>query len=797
MSALLLSRATSLLRRLWSLDTLLFLLGVSAIFWTCTYKIMDRDFWWHITAGDIFFHTHQLLRIDPFSHAREGLPYLASYEWLSQIILYLLYHWGSFTGIILFRGLVATTCIGILLLLTKNVRIAFVVLGVWAIVMTKGSFLERPQLFTFVLFSLFTLLAFRFLDAETEKKRRYIACAFVFLSYLWVNLHGGAVLLGVGIVTFVLLQVVTPALLSRDFTGALRDGRVLFIALAFMSLCFILPPNGLMALRYVTELHRDETITFIAEFQPRTWALYLRELWPFIILSIFALAFGKRHVVFNTLLLCSMAYLSRQAFRHEIFFVFACLATCFYQFDRSVVPEKILAWMSRRKALAMIAFSLLILLLCRVAYVRSFGFERQDNLFGFGQFDFARGAFDFLEREKIEGKMFNTYGIGGYLIHRGYPNRKVFIDGRNVDYGFDFMVRTYAAGIDKDRWDDLVHLYGITYAVIDYDATRQEDRLPYSVVLDHHPDWALVYLDDWTAVYLKRVSLNEDVIRRKEYRHLTASDVQFNDDFSHHPSAEISRIVSELRRMHEENPDGIKALLSLAKIAYRENRNEDAKSLAQNVRTIRPYAPESYAVLGSLSAREQNWQEAAQMYQQVLRLAGDNYPDLNHSFIADVLEKAGYRWKAWLLRPSFTRSGKQSSDTSLDATGTGALMANPAVDALLFHQQALEAVDRGDATKAEELLRTAIMLNPSAPEPWNNLCAVLLSQGRVKEAIDACKSAIQQNASYADAHFNLALAYYQDQGFKQAKKSAETARDLGRVNESEHLLLLIRKMDSQ
>lgn len=779
-------------------NVILLILGVVAIFWICTFKIMDRDFWWHITAGEIIFRSRHILRVDPFAYTREGLPYLASYEWLSQIFLFGIYHIGGSTAIILFRGVVASSCIGILLMLTKKLRFAYIVLGVWAVVITKGSYLERPQLFTFVLFSIFTLLAFRYLDAETRRQRTIIGSAFVLLSYLWVNLHGGAVLLGCGIATFALLQIVFTALRAYGPRAALHEGWPMIVTLLLMSLCFVLPPNGLSALHYVTELHRDETISFIAEFQPRAWALYLRELWPFFTLSIIALLLGRKHVVFNILLLSSMAYLSRQAFRHEIFFVFAAVATCFYQCDRSVIVERMWAWVGSRRKISLIASVVLVLLLGRIAYLRSYGFERQDNLFGFGQFDLARGAYDFLEREKIQGNMFNTYGIGGYLMHRGYPDRKIFIDGRNVDYGFDFMARTYAAGIDRDRWDDLVHLYGITYAVIDYDAIRQPDRLPYSVILDAHPEWALVYVDDWTAIYLKRIPENQDTIRRLGYVHITASDIQFRDSFAHLAPPQIPEAILELRRMESDNPEGVKAAMALAKIAFRENRNEDAKASAQKVITVRPYAPEPYAILASIYARDKNWSDAAKMYRYVLDFAGDNYPDMNYGFIAGVFEKAGHPWEAWFIRPKFHANDKTINDPDVHISATGAsLVANPAIDALLFHEQALAAAEQGNPEKAEELFRTAIQLNPGSSEFWNNLCALLLEQKRTKEAIDACKSAISKDEKYADAHFNLALAYYYDHSFKLSKAEAELARSLGRVKESDHLLLLIRTKQLQ
>ena len=90
--------------------------------------------------------------------------------------------------------------------------------------------------------------------------------------------------------------------------------------------------------------------------------------------------------------------------------------------------------------------------------------------------------------------------IGGYLIYRGYPDRKVFVDGRNVDYGMDFLTRTYAAGVNPDRWKELAERYHVDYALVDYDAIQEKDRLPYSVILDRNADWPLVYIDDWVAI---------------------------------------------------------------------------------------------------------------------------------------------------------------------------------------------------------------------------------------------------------------------------------------------------------
>lgn len=785
-------------KKLWesrAATLVVILLGIAAMFWITTYKIMDRDFWWHITAGKVMFATHALITIEPFSYTRAGLPYLASYEWLSQIILYLLYHtWGS-TGIILFRGVVATTCMGLLFTLTKQKRLAYVLLAVWAIVITKGAYLERPQLFSYIFLAAFIALAFRFLDTESWRKRIAICASFVVLSVLWVNTHGGAALVGCAIVSFLGLQTAFSALSPYKRGEHLRTGFLLLGTLLLLAGTLVSTPDGLGSLHYLSQLMSDKTISFIAEWQPRTWGLYIQELWPFFVLSLLALWYGRRHWVFNGLLLLMTIYLSRQAFRHEILFIYAAVATCFYQGDRSETIEKLWTWMKQHMRSMTIVTVLAVLVLGRMAYLRSFGFERQDNLFGYGQFDLARSAYDFVEREKISGNMFNTYGIGGYLIYRGYPDRKVFIDGRNVDYGFDFMARTYAAGINPDRWNELVNQYNISYALVDYDAIKQQNQLPYSSILDTHPDWALVYLDDWVAVYLKKTTVNAPIIARLRFAHVNASTLQFADDFGKAAPKDMPAIKKELLRVQADNPEGIKATIALAKIALRENRLDDALSLATTAARVRPTNPEPLAILAGIYVNQQQWEKAAQTYEDVLRLAGDNYPDINYAFIANVFEKAGHSWKAWYYRlgSKVVPSASQPAVGGAQSSVKPSLAVNPGADAEEFHAQGLAQAESGQLVEAEQSFLTALKINPSFGEAWNNLCALYVNLKRSSDAIDACKRAIALDAKYGDAHYNLALALVQTHALDAASQEALLAKKWGRAKEADALLLFIKK----
>ena len=781
----------------------------AAIFWICTFKIMDRDFWWHVTAGDIMLHTHQRIQVDPFAHTRAGEPYLATHEWLAQIILSLLFTTFGATGIILLRGMIASICMGLLLLLNRRRVFPNILLAVWAVVITKGSFLERPQLFTFVFFALFLLLSFTFLDAQSLRTKLRISIVFVLAELLWVNMHGAAALLGCATVSFLLLQECWYWLRWRSE----ENKQTVFLlcgVLALMAAVLVSPPNGFGTLRYLQSLMNDQTILYIAEWRPREWPLYFRELWPFWLLALASLWYARQHRLFSLLLLLTAAYLSRQAFRHEILFIFVALALCFYHASRSERMDPLREWMEKRRRTVISAVLLAVLLLGRAAYARSMDFERQDNLYGFGQFDLARGAYDFIERENITGNMFNTYGIGGYLIYRGYPDRKVFIDGRNVDYGMELMTRTYAAGINPAVWKELSERYDISYALVDYDAIREKDRLPYCAVLERDPLWSLVYLDDWVAVYLKKTTDNQPTIDRLRYKHLRATAIQFDTNFSTVAETDLPAFIAELERMREGNEEGVKATIALARLAIGQHRNADAQDLAEAALRVRPFSPEPYAILGAAYVSEGQPDWASEAYVKLLKYAGNNYPDINYGFIAKIFEDAGHTWRAWYYRRRAKESpplqpkeretstapeqnDRQEKVESPPPPASPPNLANPAQDALEFNEQGIAQAGQGKFAEAEESFRTAIKLKPGYAEAWNNLCALHLTRQRTEDAIEACKRAIHESAEYADAHFNLALAYYLRGSLQEAEEEASVSKKLGRVQESNDLLMLIRR----
>ena len=76
-----------------------------AIFAMAARTPADTDTWWHLQAGRVTLESDRILQRDVFSHTRQGQPWI-NHSWLSQIILYLLFHNFRYFGLGVFQALV-------------------------------------------------------------------------------------------------------------------------------------------------------------------------------------------------------------------------------------------------------------------------------------------------------------------------------------------------------------------------------------------------------------------------------------------------------------------------------------------------------------------------------------------------------------------------------------------------------------------------------------------------------------------------------------------------------------------
>ena len=618
---------------------------VGLVGFLCAHKVDDVDIWGHLKAGELMVQAGWI-KTDPFAYTREGQPYQATHEWLSQIIFYLVHAAGGATGLILLRtSLVALAFLLIALINRPALWIALPV-ALFGAARVLPSLLDRPQLFTYAFLAAFLLLATRILDAEGRPTRRD-AIILVGLEVLWVNLHSGAALLGVAVWGALLLQLAWDVRLASPQSRGWRvESRVPILIVCGLILAQFVFPTG-WSLGYLYATLTDQTSSFVVEWQPRAWGPYLWDLAPWWTAALLAIALVRRKPVFSLAVLLGFGALSRTAYRHEAPFVIVATSVVMYQWRWSVGWSRASDWLLGHFWRAGAILALVSVLAGAFVYSAWVRFGRYFQTYGYGSLEMAAGAAAFLDREGISGPMFNSYDLGPDLLYHG---RKVFVDTRNVEYGYAFLKRTLDAANDKDVWNGLDREYHFTHAVLWYAPFVSSPPLPYIRHLEHDPAWALVYLDDRTAVYLRRTADNAGVISRHEYKMVAPLDLYTGDVIARTPRARYGELEQELIRLAAADPDSIQARLVLAQLYILVYRHDDALALVRGTMATAPRAYRPYALLAALYVRQEKWADAGREFETAIDLAGGTAERFDYNYVADVFEKAGDPVKAAAYR---------------------------------------------------------------------------------------------------------------------------------------------------
>jgi tetratricopeptide (TPR) repeat protein len=80
---------------------------------------------------------------------------------------------------------------------------------------------------------------------------------------------------------------------------------------------------------------------------------------------------------------------------------------------------------------------------------------------------------------------------------------------------------------------------------------------------------------------------------------------------------------------------------------------------------------------------------------------------------------------------------------------------------------------------ADAYLEKALQVNPGAADTYTIQGIYLQNTGRIEQAIESYKKALERNPSSVNAHYNLGLAYAGKKDFVKANEHAQQAYDLG------------------
>lgn len=543
----------------------LFLLGF--------FQLTDFDTWWHLKQGQLYVTTRSLPAQDPFAFTTAGREWI-KFSWVADILFYLTYRAAGVPGLILLR---LALLFGVALVLYRILRgcglhpVGAVLLVFVASLALRFRLYVRPELLSFLL-----LLASVGILLRLKGARPRAAFALLPVQVAWTNVHASFVF-GIGIPGLVLLANLPAWDRLAPGWGRLRLDRArlraLAAAVALLPAASLLNPHGVAMLLFPFRQNTMTRLTWFAEWKEVWYLPRIDPVWweVLIVLALLVLAFavtallllaweGRLDPVGWGLVLSLGTYAVLRS-RAVPYFVLALLPLLGLALVRvgdylhSRPPGQAFRWLERAGALAcFLALGASIADQALFTWRYPLGFGVRPGLF-------PEGASAFLERQRLDGRLFNAYEFGGYLIWRRWPANQVLIDGRYDAVLFDeALLQAYQEAYRSPAaLQRITAAYGVDLLVLNADPKRF--RVPF---MDADPAWARVYWDNVAEVFARRGGRYADLIAAHAYR-LTRPEPNLDYLAAYRRDAATwGRALAELKRAAADNPQNTWAWLGLA-----------------------------------------------------------------------------------------------------------------------------------------------------------------------------------------------------------------------------------------
>jgi tetratricopeptide (TPR) repeat protein len=547
-------------------------------------KVAEYDFWWHLNLGREVFQSGWPIVADSFSYTFEGASQFNG-EWFADLIFYFVYEMGGFLAIGLLKAILVLAIFYVLyrtlIDLSEEDTVRWFVATVLTLIVVlfaiRFRLMIRPYLFSFLFFALFVFILSRFSRTGNAGLLYWLPL----IEIIWANTSKGLFF--------------GPALICIYLAGGLinhRFDRRLLIALAAVVLASVCSPEGLAPYYFLLAIAQSpETINVVGEQQPLSVQLLWGPAWHYTAgyqllflgsLVYFLFQRGWRNAVH---LLLFVSFLAASIIMIRMIGFFALIAGAFLIFPLHSLMQRLPDRLFAKQALTNSAVAISLLVIGGLAV-----FGSDTYAFGIGPKErhIPDDAITWLDRERIDGRIFNSYPFGGYISWAS-RERQVFIDGRiNQLYPREFHQNYIRIIGEPAKWAEAEQKWDFTVAVLEYDYLSFGRHFPRH--LNENPEWALVYWGQQSLIYLKRTEENLRAIQKHEYSIIKPN---FND-FSYlnqllgarHSNEMTDRILDEAGRDVARNPNNQELRLARLFLKIRLGKTSDEQALMEIESTL-------------------------------------------------------------------------------------------------------------------------------------------------------------------------------------------------------------------
>lgn len=463
----------------------------------------DPGLGWHLRTAEIVWHEGWPTS-DPFGERSRGNGWLAN-QWLGETLLWLGERWAGLNGIAVVTILVLALAYRLLYGMMLAEGLPWPIAALATLAAASGSYqawIARPNAFTF----LFVIIVRHVCVAFHEQRLSPRALLLLPLLFaLWANVHGGFV---AGLVMLAATGGIEACIAGLALDEAARHvarRRLAWWTLASIAAFFatLLNPYGFRLYPWIFSLLGNSYFMNLNQewlspdfHEPGS----LRHEWVILAFPTLLALSAYRPSLVALGLAVLWLHLGLQSRRYEPMFVVVTMpmlaraivqiADLRQRWHRLHLSEDLQVWLDRptpRPAwFASVVLALLLLLVAR--WGPNFGAIRPEIV--------PTASLDrVLQEKRPEEILFHGPNWGGYLIWKGWPTHRVWMDDRNEVYGQAYYEEYFAIVSTAPGWEAKLREHHVRLIAIE-----SESILDFRL-RESPQQWQEVYRDAFVVLY--------------------------------------------------------------------------------------------------------------------------------------------------------------------------------------------------------------------------------------------------------------------------------------------------------
>ncbi|HTO90268.1 MAG TPA: tetratricopeptide repeat protein [Candidatus Sulfotelmatobacter sp.] len=637
------------------------LVAFGCVAYSVTFRMSTPDVWQHLLVGKALWQLGRIPQEHLWTWPMFGQPDVLP-SWLFTVLLWPFWKVGGEPGLQVWRWLTTLGAFGIAWAVARRLGARgltpLLVIAACALPYRPRSQV-RPETLVAV------LLALQLWVLERRRARAAGgAIGLVALAWVWANAHIsywlGLALIAIHLPAELRRRWPEPALDRADGTGlgariraaiARFDDLPLLWTLALCAAVSFLNPFGWRALwqpfeYFLTWRHEPVYLT-IPELSPLwlTWRSHLRSGLPILVALWPLLAFSRLRLrrLDGVEVATATLFVALTLFNQRFAGFLVVAAAPYLARDLSELLGSLrwpASWTRPVTRAAMVGAAIVL------AGIPEWGRPEFPAGIGFVATYYPGPACDFIEHFGLQGRFFNPYYFGGYLLWRFWPQRErlPFMDIHQSGSRRDRELYAYCFA-SPEAWNELMQERDFQLALLDgHQDWVENDHLMDR--LDQDSTWALVFRDDASALYLRRSGATAEAARGMAFHVMPGGrEALMNLRESLASNAGLrAQMRADLERCVRASPLSAQAQSTLANLDFLDGDRMGARRHLLGALQVDPRFYSAHRRLGYLALAEGDWGAAIAEFQKERAIGGP--PVDEYQRLGEAWEKIGNRARA-------------------------------------------------------------------------------------------------------------------------------------------------------